>query len=77
MTSMNLLLVALQKFRGEDDVEADIVEMKREIAEQQNEPAWTLKELLTSRTLRLPLMLVCVLAVAQQLSGINMVSMRG
>ncbi|XP_067947458.1 solute carrier family 2, facilitated glucose transporter member 3-like [Watersipora subatra] len=64
---------ALQRFRGEFDVEEDLREMRREIHEQEQEPAWTMKKLFGSRVYQIPLMLVSVLAVIQQLSGINMV----
>ena len=42
--------------------------------EQHNaEPDWTFMMLLKSQELRLPLILVCCLAMSQQLSGINVV----
>ena len=47
--------------------------MKRESREQQREPAWSLAKLFSSQPHKIPLMLVSVLAVCQQLSGINMV----
>lgn len=65
--------VALQKFRDMDDVSGDIEEMQIEFEEQKLQPEWSMKQLLTDKPHRLPLMLVSVLAVAQQLSGINMV----
>ena len=68
-----LCTAALQKFRGDDDVADDIDEMKRESREQQREPAWSLAKLFSSQPHKIPLMLVSVLAVCQQLSGINMV----
>lgn len=66
-------MTALQKFRGDNDVEDDINDMKRESREQQREPAWSLPKLFASKPHVIPLMLVSVLAVCQQLSGINMV----
>ena len=54
-------------------MELDINEMKLEHKQQQAEPEWTFKQLLASKQLRLPLMLVCALACSQQLSGINVV----
>ena len=64
----------MKKFRGTDDVKADIDEMRREYEQQKKEPKWSFGQLLRSKKLRLPLVLVICLAVAQQLSGINIVS---
>lgn len=66
-------MAALQRFRGQDNVDDDIQEMKREIREQMKEPAWTMGQLFKSEHHKIPLMLVSILAVVQQLSGINMV----
>lgn len=68
-----LCVVALQLFRGTDDVELDIEEMKAEQLQMKEEPKWSFKELLRNKNLRMPLILVCSLACAQQLSGINVV----
>ena len=64
----------MRTFRGVDDVQADIAEILMEQEQQDLEPKWTFKELLSSKALRLPLVLVACLASAQQLSGINVVS---
>lgn len=64
---------ALRKFRGREDVSKDMVEMEAEVQQQRKEPAWSLLQLLRTRSLRLPLLLVCSAAIAQQLSGINVV----
>lgn len=50
--------------------------MRNEVKEQEKEPAWSLQMLFKSKAHRIPLMVVCVLAVIQQLSGINMVGSR-
>ena len=67
-------LTAMRVFRGVDNVEDDINEILLEQEQQDLEPKWTFKELLSSKQLRLPLLLVASLASAQQLSGINVVS---
>ena len=69
-----VLVVALTKFRGTDDIEPDIQEMKQEQRQKVAEPEWSFKELLKSKELRTPLYIVCALATCQQLSGINVVS---
>lgn len=48
--------------------------MKLEQEQQKREPKWTFKQLIENKDLRMPLYLVCALAVCQQLSGINVVS---
>ena len=68
-----MFLIALQKFRGRTDVKADMEEMTREYEIQKSEEEWSFKQLFTARQLRLPLILVCSLAMCQQLSGINVV----
>ena len=68
--------LALQIFRGTTDVHHDIIEMKNEYKQQLAEPKWSFKKLFTTKSLRLPLLIVCALACAQQLSGINVVSIR-
>lgn len=68
---------ALQKLRGCSDVEIDLDEIEEEIAEEEDieeqEPDWTLKSVVTSSRLWLPLALIIVLGSCQQLSGINAV----
>ncbi|XP_013420984.1 solute carrier family 2, facilitated glucose transporter member 1 isoform X3 [Lingula anatina] len=65
---------ALQTFRGADhDVSADIEEMRREQKQLQKQPPWSLGKLFRSKMHRMPFMLVSALALAQQLSGINVV----
>lgn len=71
-----LILTALIKFRGTDDVEADLQEMKLEQEQSEREPEWTFMQLLRSKELRMALILVVSLASCQQLSGINAVSTR-
>ena len=68
------MVAALVRFRGTDDVDADLQEMKLEQQQAEREPRWTFPQLLRSRELRMPLVLVVSLASCQQLSGINAVS---
>jgi SP family facilitated glucose transporter-like MFS transporter 1 len=64
---------ALQTFRGEEDVSVFIEEMRAEQEIQRTSPKWTFGMLFRARDLRLPLILLCSLAMSQQLSGINVV----
>ncbi len=64
---------ALQKFRGTTEIHLDIQEMKMEQQQQAQEPKWSFAELLRAKGLRTPLIVVCALAMCQQLSGINVV----
>jgi hypothetical protein len=65
----------LKSFRGEDhDVKDDIQEMREEQRQLEDEPPWTMKQLLKAKKLRFPLLLLCGLQAGQQLSGINVVS---
>lgn len=73
---ITLTASALQTFRGVDDVSPDLDEMEYDLEQQEKEPEWNFKQLLASPMLRLPLILVCSLAMLQQLSGINFVSER-
>ena len=68
-----MYIIALQRFRGREDVSLDIDEMLIEQEQHQQEPEWTFMMLLKSKELRLPLILVSCLAMSQQLSGINVV----
>ena len=71
---MNVPIIALVRFRGTNDVAADLEEMKLEQVQAELEQRWTFKQLLSSKQLRMPLILVVALASSQQLSGINAVS---
>ncbi|CAH1775421.1 unnamed protein product [Owenia fusiformis] len=64
---------SLQRFRGTDDVRADILEMKNEQKQALAEPNWSMMKLFKAKHLRMPLAVVCSLALGQQLSGINVV----
>ena len=70
---LSLWPAALKRFRGTDDVEMDVDEMKLEQQQLQREPKWSVVQLLKTKSLRSPLLLVCALAMCQQLSGINVV----
>ena len=66
---------ALIAFRGKDhDVKEDVEEMREEQRQLEDEPPWTMKQLLKAKKLRFPLLLLCGLQAGQQLSGINVVS---
>ncbi|XP_074655074.1 solute carrier family 2, facilitated glucose transporter member 3-like isoform X3 [Tubulanus polymorphus] len=65
---------ALKFFRGpQHDVTTDIQEMELEAHQMEQEPPWTFSHLFATKELRLQLVLVSCLALAQQLSGINVV----
>ena len=61
------------RFRGTRDVSSDLAEMKLEQEQREVEPPWTFVQLLRSKELRMPLILVLSLSGCQQLSGINAV----
>jgi SP family facilitated glucose transporter-like MFS transporter 1 len=65
---------ALRWYRQRLDVMADIEEMETESQEgQKSEEEYTMKQLLTTKALHMPLLVACMLQVIQQLSGINAV----
>lgn len=63
----------LKSLRGYLDVEDEIDEMKVEARKSQSVKQFSLKELLTSPELRIPIIIACCLQIAQQFSGINAV----
>ncbi len=66
--------VALKKLRNSMDIEDDIMEMRAEEQAQMAEAKITMFQLLTSPSLRLPLLIAIIMQLSQQLSGINAVS---
>ena len=62
---------ALKKLRNTPDIEEDIEEMKAEELDQQGESQVSMFGLLCSPSLRMPLIIVIVMQLSQQLSGIN------
>ncbi|XP_046863615.1 solute carrier family 2, facilitated glucose transporter member 1-like [Xenia sp. Carnegie-2017] len=65
---------ALKAFRGEKhDIKNDIAEMQEEQRQMEIEPAWTMRQLLKSKKLRFPLIILAFLQTSQQCSGINVV----
>merc|ERR1712223_1329143 len=64
---------ALKKLRNSADIEDDIMEMRAEEQAQMAEAKITLFELVTSPTLKLPLLIAIIMQLSQQLSGINAV----
>ncbi|KAL3861432.1 hypothetical protein ACJMK2_007466 [Sinanodonta woodiana] len=64
---------ALRRLRGRNDVEDEIEEMRTEAKKASSIKQFTLKELLTTPELKLPIIIACLMQVAQQWSGINAV----
>lgn len=62
---------ALKKLRGYDDVEDEIEEMRVEARKASKIKTFTLKQLLTTPELKMPIIIAVVMQVAQQWSGIN------
>ena len=66
--------LALVKVRGTENVEAEIEEMRLEAAEQMAAGQLSVPELFRDRSVRWQLISILLLMAAQQLSGINAVS---
>ncbi|XP_033764056.1 solute carrier family 2, facilitated glucose transporter member 1-like [Pecten maximus] len=64
---------ALKALRGYSDVEEEIDEMKVEARKSQSVESFSIKKLLTTPDLRIPVIMACVLQISQQWSGINAV----
>ncbi|CAG0906420.1 unnamed protein product, partial [Darwinula stevensoni] len=64
---------ALRRLRNSPHIEADVEEMKAEDRAQQVEASVTMCELLSIKSLRMPLLIGVVMQLSQQLSGINVV----
>lgn len=62
---------ALVKLRGYDDVEDELEEMRVEARQASRVESFTLKKLLTTPELKLPIIIAVLMQVAQQWSGIN------
>ena len=60
--------------RKDDDVSADMADMRREFEEESREERITVVQLFKQRSLRKPLLISIVMQLSQQLSGINAVS---
>lgn len=65
---------ALQMFRNTPHVNDELYEMSQALQASQNEEALPFRKLFKIAELRGPLFIVIVLQVAQQLSGVNAVS---
>lgn len=72
--SVSVLLSALVRLRGTEDVSKDLQEMKEESAKMAMEKKVTIPELFRSAAYRQPLLIAVMLQLSQQLSGINAVS---
>ncbi|XP_008217167.1 solute carrier family 2, facilitated glucose transporter member 3 isoform X2 [Nasonia vitripennis] len=68
-------LQALSRFRNMDRVllQKEITDLEEEYTSKSTDSSWTIARVFREPTLRLPLMLVCLLQFGQQLSGINAV----
>lgn len=64
---------AMRKLTGYEDVEDELDEMKKEARKSQSIESFTIKKLLTTPELRLPIVIACALQAGQQASGINAV----
>lgn len=64
---------ALVRFRGTHSVDEEMEEMRVESRKSVGVGNYTIKQLITSPALKLPLIIACVLQIAQQWSGINAV----
>ncbi|ODM96174.1 Solute carrier family 2, facilitated glucose transporter member 1 [Orchesella cincta] len=64
---------ALTWFRGTIEVHEELDEMRAEYEQMKAVPKPSLKEMFTVESLRMPLIISCMMMVAQQLSGINAV----
>ncbi|XP_021947982.1 solute carrier family 2, facilitated glucose transporter member 1 isoform X3 [Folsomia candida] len=64
---------ALTWLRGTIEVHDELDEMRAEYEQMKSMPTVTLKEMLCSPALRMPLIIACMMMLAQQLSGINAV----
>lgn len=73
-TQTKLVLTALVRLRGSEDVSKDMQEMKEESAKMAKEKKVTIPELFRSASYRQPLLIAVMLQLSQQLSGINAVS---
>ncbi|XP_073973707.1 facilitated glucose transporter protein 1-like isoform X2 [Rhodnius prolixus] len=65
---------ALIWLRGSLDVHAEFEEMKGELESERNQPTVSLSQLLINRRLRTPLLISSCLMLAQQFSGINIIT---
>ncbi|OXA54842.1 Solute carrier family 2, facilitated glucose transporter member 1 [Folsomia candida] len=59
--------------RGTIEVHGELDEMRTEYEQMRSMPTLTLKEMLSSHALRTPLIITCMMTLAQQLCGINAV----
>jgi len=64
----------LLKLRGTSDVEEELSQMKVEArqAKEQSQEVMSVKELLTTKSVRWQLMSICLMMLCQQLSGKNL-----
>lgn len=65
---------ALSWLRGSAEVHEEMYEMSSECESQKLLPTVTLREIISNNALRIPLIIALTMMLAQQLSGINAVS---
>lgn len=65
---------ALQRLRGWDDVDEELLEMRLEDQSERAEGRLSVLSLLSQRSLRWQLISIIILNMGQQLSGVNAVS---
>ncbi len=70
------VLTALQWYKKQDDVTVELEEMETESVELPKEEGYSMRKLLRTHALHMPLLIAIMLQVIQQLSGINAVSTR-
>lgn len=66
-------LLALQRLRGWDDVDSELLEMRQEDQSEKAEGHLSVFSLLSQRSLRWQLISIVVMMMGQQLSGVNAV----
>ena len=67
------MLTALNWLRGTVEVHEELDDMRAEYEAMKLVPRVTLGEMFTSSSMRMPLIISCVIMIAQQFSGINAV----
>lgn len=62
------------RLRGTHNVDEEMEEMRVEARKSMGVANFTLKQLVTSPSLKLPIIIACLMQITQQWSGINAVS---
>lgn len=64
---------ALKWLRGSDDIQTELLQLQTETESEKEEGSISLMEILKTAEFRKPLIIACVIMIAQQFSGINAV----